>query len=316
MFEGKEFGLHITDTSIQIIQLKATRVAAEMVTISEKKIPEGVVVNGELVKEKELSALIKAAIRECKPLPLAQTECIVVLPDSQSFEHIFYLPPTLKGDELKETIREKVLSFIPVPEAELKYDYVVYNMDKVQVVFVVGVRRLVIAQFYEVLKQFSQLTPVAFEPESLSLLRDAHLQFDPAKGTIVIHAREGRVNWYALWAGWLFDSNSFIGADPLLLNESLIEDLKRSMDFFQEKTNQPIGNIVLMGEKSSVEFYNEHLAGQFDVPVKVHTKFKVNLVGLEGVKIDDPGHYLVVVGAALKSLGLDTKIKIDLLKKA
>jgi hypothetical protein len=165
---GKPFGLSINDTAVQVIQLKEKRV----ISGASKKLESGIVINGEIVKEEALAKVITQLLKTASPHPIKSRSCVMSLPESQSYEHVFKLPLALKNEALKNAIDKKVKEVIPIPFVELKYDFRATPKDaNTQNIRVVAVRRIVIAQYYEVLKHFCKLKPLALEPESESLKR-------------------------------------------------------------------------------------------------------------------------------------------------
>ncbi len=314
-FKGKPFGLSITDTRIQAAQVKATPNHLVLVTIAEKELEPGIVVDGAILKEKELAEVVKVLLAEAKPHAIKQTDCVVTLPETQCFEHIFYLDPDLEGAKLKEAIDQQIIETIPVPYADIKYDYVIYSLEKTKVAFVAGVHREVIAQYYEVLQKFAKLKPISLEPKSISLIRNLRLEFTAGEGLILIDSQGDKINWYAFWGAWIFDSNTFSRKNSENVFDDLALDVQQSATVFTEKTGQPMGKIVLTGKPEERAALTTQLKEKLKIPIGESPAYKVDLTDLQEIGITEPANFSVVTGAALRGLDVKTKMPINLLKK-
>jgi Tfp pilus assembly PilM family ATPase len=309
-FKGKPFGLVITDDTLQVIQLEERKKKLHIKAIGEKKLQKGIVKNGKIFQEKILGTLITQLLASTIPSPIRQKQCIVVLPETQSYEHIFYLPTDLKGTALEKMIEKKAATAIPLNFVETKYNYKVYRLFKTQVVFMVAVNRIILASYYQVLKIFCDLQPMILEPASLSLLRNIPLNFKPNQGLILIHAEAQEINWFLFWQGLIFDSNSISNKQFKTEPQALKEDLKKSMLFFEENTGQKITAITLSGQQGITQVLEAELKNAFEASINKSSHHRVELAGSE-----IPEGFEVVLGAALKPFIKETSIPINLLKQ-
>lgn len=308
LFGGKPFGLYITDDHIQVMQLKGKNSHAKVEKVGELAISKGIVVNGELRQEKELAEQILTLLEQTKPKKMTQKKCVVALPESQSYESVFYLPANLEEEELKKAIDKEVNDNIPMPFNEIKYDYLTYPMKDKQIVFVVAVPRIIIAQFYEVIKEFCGLKPMLFEPESISLIRNLPVKFDADKGTVLIYHKGNSITWFSFWGEIIFDSNSISMMNTENALDVLLGDIERSMNFYKENTGQEVGNIILAGTPKELDVINKKLSLKIKTPITKLSDYKVMGVG-------NPHKFAVTSGAALHGIGMQTSMPIDLLKK-
>lgn len=304
-FSRKPFGLQITDTHMRVMQLKGTLPQVKILSMAECELPKGMVENGEIKQFKGLAENLQKILQGAQPKPITSNECILTLPESQIYEHIFYLPGNLNEEALKAAVQEKVIETIPVPYSEFKYAYTHYPLEDLQVVRVVGINRVIIAQYYELLKQYGGLHPLVFESEALSLMRSLPLPFESNQGTLLLSIRGKSVEWFSLWKGWIFDSNSLHPqqADGLV---DLMKDLKKSMLFFKEKTRQPVGSILLLGAPESLEEMKAKLSTEFNLPIQFITNYKIPL--------ESQAHnWLIVSGAALRGIEDKSESSINLI---
>lgn len=304
ILKGSPFALYITDAHAQVLQLRAADRQFEIFAAGQETFDEGTVVNGEIMQPDNFAHSVKNLLAKTGPHKLKQTECIVSLPESQSYGKIFHMPAGLKNSQLKDVLDAKIAETIPVLFFDLVYDFTVYALGQIQVVFVVAARKTVIEQYNNVLKERCGLHPVAIEPESLSLVRNMPLKFDPNEGLVLIHANGETIKWFSFWSGLLFDSNVIsIKKEEQNISEALADDLKKSIDFFQEATKQNIGRIFIAGSKDNILSLEQILKSQFSVPVEVLRQYRVNM-----------DEFCVAAGAALRAAERTEAKQLNLLK--
>lgn len=313
MGRGKALGIYVTDHFIQIMQLKKEGEAIVIHSVGEKIIPHGMVKNGEVMQEKELAEEITSLLPELKPYVSEEKRCICAIPESQVFEHIFYLPNKLKGDELLENLEKLIEETIPLPFYELQYSYSISLHGNVQVVFVTAVRRLIVAQYYQVLKTFAKLDPIIFEPESLSLLRNLPLNFTKDEGLVLIHLDGQKINWFTVWSGNIFDSSSVRIEDFKKNPASFVESITQSISAFEITTKRKIMNIYIAGDLEKAPELKQSIETTIkQIPIKHIDKYKITFQPKEG---ETMSQFKIVSGLALKGLQIDGKTKINLLTK-
>ncbi len=296
-FPQESFGLRITDQSITILQLEGKDQHLNIRASGEAKITPGTVKNGEIIKPKALSNLIKTLLVQSKPKPITGRNCYLSIPEAQCYEHIFYFPSNLPESKLREELDQKVAETIPLPFFEIKYDYSKTLCGNIFVVFVVAVRREVIAQYYEVAKKYSDLNPVGFEPESLSLKRNIPIDLGKDEGTILIHIKSKKTRWYLLWKETVFDSND------TSIEKDLATDLKRSTEAFSKSTKRKVSQIIISGPQKEANELMEALSKDVKLPISI----------IKNYKLDD-ANLKVVSGLALSEFEIEEG-RINLLKK-
>lgn len=312
LFTGNPFGLHITDKYVRAVQVSGSASNPRIVKVSEKELSSGVVTDGHPTNEAELSKAISALLKEAKPSPLKQKQCVVAIPESQCYEHTFYFPIDLEGDDLTNVIELKVAERIPIPFAELKYDYVTYDFEKVRVVFVAAVNKEVVKSYNKILRESCQLKPIMFEPESISLLRNVILEFDQEQGIILVETQEESLRWYSFWKGWIFDSNSIPKKGNADISQILEADIAKSNVFFKERTGQVINKIIVTGKQSEVASLEQCMKEKFVIQVLSADKFRVKAQDLEKIGFNDTAGFNVTCGAALHAFGVANNMNINL----
>jgi Tfp pilus assembly PilM family ATPase len=308
MFSETPFGLHITDSYIQIVQLEGEPTSPKVKVIKQKNIGSGVVKNGAVLMEKTLGDSIKTLLAEIPDGAIKTKKCFITSPETKSFEHIFYLPVLLEGGEFTKNLEKMISETIPMPLYELKYDYSIAIYGKVKVVFVVAVPKIIIAQYYDVVKNQADLDPVAMEPESLSLLRNIPIKLEKDNGIIIIDLDNEKATWFVFWDDDIFDSNVISSSDTAGDPNYLKNDIARSIKEFNELTKRTISSILLSGGVKTELESMQKLMSELGVPVSIIEKYRINLA-----KPEDNDNYKTAIGLALG--GIENDLKINLLKK-
>lgn len=311
LFIKNPFALCIGDSRVRALQLKGKSDHFEIIAAGQMDFPENTVIKGEIINEKSFSDTITELLAKTKPNPIEQKQCITVFPEAQTYEHIFHLPIELKGELLKKAVYSKISEMIPIPFDEIVFDMAAYALGQIQVVVVVAARKPVIDQYKKVLTNHCRLEPIVFEPESLSLLRNAPLAIDPNQGLILIYTNDTSTKWFSFWSGLIFDSNIISTKDADHIYDAVVEDVASSSAFFEETTKQKIGNILIVGKKENTLSLEQVLKKQSEIPVAILDRYKVNVINGDN---QDPGQFCIVGGAALRGLQ-DGDTSINLLKK-
>ncbi|MFH1012477.1 MAG: hypothetical protein V1760_01895, partial [Candidatus Peregrinibacteria bacterium] len=185
---------------------------------------------------------------------------------------------------------------------------------KLNIVFVVGVRRVIIAQYYEILKMFCGLSPVAFEPESLSLLRNLPPKWDAKQSVALVYTKENSASWFLLWNGFIFDSSTTSFTEGKGIEEALANDLKKSELLFEKNTALKITQVIVTGKSELMPSIEKALKEKIPVPITV---MQESMVPLQGLNIGNAEAFSSACGAALKGIGLEgaVPIAINLIKK-
>lgn len=303
LFSSAPFGLYVTDKYVQAALLKNGSKMPKVKAIGQRPLPEGTVKNGEILNEKVLAKEITALLSATKPHKIKGKKCILSFPESQIFEHIFFLPPALKGVEFGNKLKSLIEETIPIPSDELKYSLFSTTVSKTQVVYVATVKKTVLAQYEKVLKDLCKLRSLVFEPEALSLLRNIPVNFDVDKGIIVVDIQVDKFSWFTSWSEDIFDSSHIRKAEPPVL----AHEIKKSMESFKKSSRRDVAQIIITGDKKEAATLVEPLKKALGIPVVFADKYKVQAQG------SDLTPFKVVIGSALKGVGKDIKTNLDLL---
>lgn len=306
MGKKKIFGLDISDNSIEALILTKPLFGKAKVAAYARTVLRGKqVINGAIKDKKKLSDSIIKVLASAKPKPIKSPYCIVSIPESQVFTTIFKLPAGLKEKEIKNTVPVKAEEVIPFKSNEVYFDFKVISKSKdIQEVFYVAVPSKVINDYVEVL-QASNLTPIAFDLESISLSR-AVMGFKQkhGKGKLImdIGARTTNLNIFdrngirqsitiriagdrftkavakslnqpekeadkiKIKSG--FDSTKENGKVVLALQNEfkrILAETKKAVEFYQVESQRQIDQVILAGGSAMLPKIDQYLADNLSI---------------------------------------------------
>ena len=313
LFKKVPFAISFSDTHLQAVQLSDGNGQPKIETVSEISINPGVIKNGEILDKKPLSEAIKKLLQQAKPSAINQKECLFTFPENQSFEYVFYLSKDLWGENLKQELEKKISLTFPLTLAEISYDFVTYVFNTIQVVFVVMVKKNILQNYIEILKD-AGLKPLKVEPESLSLLRNL-VNFEMDQKSILIHFGNDELTWFLLFNGLVFDSNRVAFKD----SSQLLKDLQKSHQYFSETTGQSVEKIFATGILENMESICHDL--QVFLPVQECKNYQIQFQEFNAASFGFPieefqkGKFSAITGSALRNFEKVDKLgKINLFK--
>ncbi len=174
-------GIDISDHSVEILLLDKD---GTITSYGRDILKDGVIYNGEILKQKELSEALKVALRNTKPAPLDVPEhtmkkkrvtlkkknhkAIVSLPESKTYVHLFEFE---NKDNLYGKIEEKIKSTIPFDYEDLYWDFNEIPSDgkKVKILCVAAQRDIVDSYIY--FFKSANVDPVVFDIQGASIGR-------------------------------------------------------------------------------------------------------------------------------------------------
>lgn len=307
----KPFGISFSDADVTVVQLAGSMEHPRLRAIGKANLPKGVVENGELLREKELASIVSHLLHATTPFKITTKKCWAALPERQVFEHIFCVPDDTPEREFKIFLEERIEETIPFPLHEMKYDSYVFDSHAGKAVFVAAARKLIIAQYYEVLKELCGLIPLGIEPESLSFLRNIPVNFSSDSGMLLVHSDGDAGKWFLLWREHIFDSNDFLLSDFFENSKHFLDDVKKSMERFSSVLKKSVTSIVLSG---GVDFHvqAEDVVRALGLPICVSDDHLVNIHALGNERERD---FQIAAGLALKIFDNRLRAAFDLFKK-
>ncbi|MDD5109784.1 MAG: type IV pilus assembly protein PilM [Patescibacteria group bacterium] len=179
-------GIDVSDRTVEAVLLKRKFGKPWLAAYSRQVFPAGMVENGRILKPSELAECLRALLRQAKPEPIRERLCVLCLPESQVFSHVFAESPVLANDQVRRAILLEAEQFTPIPLRESYYDFLpLGKAGDAQEVYYVATRRSLVHQYLEVFRS-AGILPIAFEPESASLARSLTRRGLTDRGAMVL----------------------------------------------------------------------------------------------------------------------------------
>ena len=187
-FSYGAFGLDLSDLSVKVVQMKDEGEKEEVVSFGSVDIPQGSIVDGEIVEQNNVVNAIKKAVAIAGPKKIKTKKVICSLPETKAFLRIISLPE-MKSDEAQEAIKWELEANIPMSVDQVYYDWQILEKNLMEErgkmnVLVVAFSKKVINQFYETL-QLSGLEIVGMEIESIAQSRSLLRENDEGTSLVV-----------------------------------------------------------------------------------------------------------------------------------
>lgn len=175
MFFSKSsaFGLDLSDLSIKLAWLKKDNNQIKLASFNRQDIPEGVIELGVIKKEEELIELIKKTVLEAKGEKIKTKNCIVSLPETESYIRVVQLP-RIKKEEIAEAIQWELEANIPVALDDIYFDWQIIGKNQGSSdhtdILIGALPKMLVDPYLSVLKK-ANLNPLVFEIESVAISR-------------------------------------------------------------------------------------------------------------------------------------------------
>ncbi len=174
-------GFDISDHSIKFVELVPSGAGISLGRFSEREMPIGIVEGGELKDPKQFALILK----ELKD-QFCLENVFISLPDDKAFTINLVLPP-MREEEIRGSIELQLEEYIPLPVADIIFDYDLVSPVKSGAKVEVGVFVLPRAMVESYLEVFSLvgLNVFAVETQSAALARTFVSSEDPLVTAIV-----------------------------------------------------------------------------------------------------------------------------------
>lgn len=271
----KAFGLDISDLSIKIVQFQKKGKLLDLVSVGSKKMPDKLVVNGEIQDEDELAKVVKQAVAEVKGAKIAKNRVICNLPEEEVFIRVIQLPK-MKEQEIEKAIYWEIENHIPLKIDEVYLDWHVIGdakekEDKMNVIFAAAPQGLV-TSYLGFLKK-AGLKPVALEPESMALVRSLIKEEKNPKPVLIVDLGETGSN-FVVFSGEAASFTSRFKVSGNAITEAISKELKVGKEeaikfkikyglVKEESVYQalePVVAALAKDIKDSINYYIDHIA--------------------------------------------------------
>lgn len=123
------FGLDISDFTIKFMKLERAWDDISIAAFGEVKIPEGIVVGGEIKKENELAHLLEQNLVTENGERFSDRFVVATLPEEKSFVHLIQLPK-MKSEDAGKAVRWELEGVVPLPIEDLYFDHAILPSAK------------------------------------------------------------------------------------------------------------------------------------------------------------------------------------------
>lgn len=194
-------GLDISEYSAKYLAFTRKKPFAVGV-YGEIEIPEGIVEQAEIKKEKELIEIFRTW-RKTLPRRLQGAAIIASLPEEKSFVRVIQLP-NIEHDKIAQAIRWEIEGNVPIPQDQLIYDYEIIkpiedHLNHVDVV-ITAFPKNIIESYVRVLKGSGFIIGV-LELESQAIVRACIPELRIRKAHIVIDMGRNRTSFIIFSGG-------------------------------------------------------------------------------------------------------------------
>jgi type IV pilus assembly protein PilM len=181
------FGLDLSNLSFKIVQFRKNKKGLSLSSFVKKDIPAGLIEDGDVKKEKELSLILKETLKEAGKKSLQGRQVVCNLPEEKAFIRVIQLPK-MKKEEISQAIKWEAEAHIPLSIDEVYLSWQIIdlsnsNPNQMDVLIAASPKSLV--ENYTNLLIKSGLNPIALEPESAAVVRSL-IKTDDVTSTIIV----------------------------------------------------------------------------------------------------------------------------------
>lgn len=347
VFSKKEaFGLDISDSSIEVLQLKKEGDTSSLFAANRVKIKKGLFLDGYILRPDQLAPIIVQLMQTAKPRPIDTGSVVISVPESQVFTHIFRLPKEISNEEVNIILESEAPNVIPLAISDCYSTFKSTEANELeQDIFYAAIDKKIVNGYIDLVNMCG-LKIEAIDMETNSLARSLVKEYN--NDEVVMVADMGvRTTILSIFnqTGLLFTDNipiagrvltkiiadklglplreaeerkKIVGLDAskddgqtmLLLQkpiQKLAKELKIRIDYFQQKNNKPIGRLILAGGSALLPELVPYLSSVLNREVELGNPF-VN-IDLDGLKVDKNMGllYSSVIGLALRGVNLESE---------
>lgn len=167
----RAFGLDISDTSIELIELNKL-IGFKVQTYGRLEMPINIIKEGKILDEKILSEQIKLLLKQVTPARVSTNKVILSLPDTQVITRTFVLPAPAPRD-MRTAVSTELGHFSPMPLPTLYWDFYTKSLPggATSVTFA-GIARDIADAYLRVCNSIG-LRVISFSLQPLSIARSA-----------------------------------------------------------------------------------------------------------------------------------------------
>jgi Tfp pilus assembly PilM family ATPase len=297
-------GLSISDHAIRVMKFDKKGGKLTIEKYAEKLLPPGVISSGKVNNKEELTHIIELLKDELK-LDYVK----VSLPEEEGYLFTAKIP-MVKQNEVKSKIEAKIEENVPVPSAELIFNYkITPNPEKERLDVVVSALPIGVVDTYIEIVQGAGLRMVSLEIEPQAVAR-ALVKRKNKDTLLIVHFGLGKASLYVVSERVVhFTSTVPLKGDSSEGLDMLSQEIKRLFTYWHTlkmnigREDRKLEEIVICGEniKDSVSSYlSSHLEAKVSMG-NVWTNVMNIEEGVPDISFNDSLKYVASVGLALPS---------------
>jgi len=262
------FGLDLSDLSLKSVWLSREGSRERVISFGSVPIPQGGVVDGEIVNESAVVESIRTLMEKSGPKKIGTRRVICSLPETKAFLRIIGIPKMSEA-EAKEAMKWEIEANIPLPLEQVDYDWQIlpsgFSVEKGKMsVLVVAVTASAVAQFHAVLEKCG-LEVVGLETESIAQVRSLLPETGKGRTALIVDIGDRRTSFVMA-----IDNVPVFTSSVPLSSQMMTDAISKEMGLsFQEaeklKINEGLGSLSLPGpQMKAVRPILENLAVEIE----------------------------------------------------
>ncbi len=302
-------GLSISDYAVRAMKFDKKGGKLIIEKYSEKLLPPGVISSGKVNNKEELTHIIELLKNELK-LDYVK----VSLPEEEGYLFTAKIP-MVKQNEVKSTIEAKIEENIPVPTAELIFNYkITPNPQKERLDIVVSALPISVVDTYIEIIHGAGLRMVSLEIEPQAVAR-ALIKRKNKDTLLIVHFGLGKASLYVVSERVVhFTSTIPLKGDSTESLDMLSQEIKRLFTYWHTlkmnigREDRKLEEVLLCGENIK-ESFTSYFSSHVEVKVSfgnVWTNVMNVEEGVPEINFNDSLKYVASVG-----LALPTNVLID-----
>lgn len=165
------FGLDISDSSLKVVECTSRKGEVKLQAFGRAPLPAGVVSLGIIQRPDVFKQVLKELLPRTRPQPITTKNVVFSFPSSYVYLHPFEFPQALTETQVRRAIPFEAESELPITLKDVYFDVQFHrSREKKHHVLFAAASRTLLDTCTSLLTDLG-LTPVAAEPESLSLSR-------------------------------------------------------------------------------------------------------------------------------------------------
>ncbi len=296
-------GISLSDSAVRCVQFgKKGESELYIKKYKEITLPPGIIVSGQVIKKEELVKVLKD-FKDSLKLEYVK----ISLPEERAYLFTAKIP-MIQRNEVQSAIESKIEENVPVPPAELIFDYkLIDHRQKGHIDVVVSALPIAVIDMYIDIATDSGLSLLSLEIESQAITRALlHRHY---KGTVlIVHFGQEKVGLYVASDRMVrFTSTLSLKGESVKTPDLLVQEIKKLYTYWHtqkeslDKPEKQITRIIICGEVRADEmqtFLSSNIETRIDVGDVWLNAFDINTTVPE-ISFNDSLKYAVSAGLAL-----------------